>query len=109
MEKINHSSCSVCLQPETLNHVVAGCKTYLDKKRYNWRHDSVLLFMAKTLPSLPDYCIYADRINFDSPSILTDTENQPDCILRLTGENDFRELHIYMNLLLGSKPTCRRI
>ena len=77
-----------------MNHVVAGCKTYLDEKRYNWCHDSVLLFIAKKLSYVSNYFIYADLISFDSPSIVTDTENRPDCILRLTGENDSRELHI---------------
>ena len=83
-KKVTDSSCNFCLQPETLNHVVARCKTYLDEKRYNWRHDSVLLLIAKTLPSVSNYCIYADLNGFDSPSIVTDNENRPDCILRLT-------------------------
>ena len=88
-KKVTDSTCSFCLQPETLNHVIAGCITYLDEKRYNWRHDSVLLFIAKTLSSVSNYCIYADLISFDSPLIVTDTENRPDCILRLTGEHDY--------------------
>ena len=83
-----------CLQPETLHHIVAECKTYLNEKRYNWRHDSILLFIAKTLSFVSNYCIYADLIGFDSPSIVTDTENRPDCILRLTKEHDSRELYI---------------
>ena len=77
-----------------MNHVVAGCKTYLDEKCCDWSHDSVLLFIAKTLSYVSNYCIYADLIGFDSPSIVTDTENRPDCILRLTGEHDCREQNI---------------
>ena len=81
-KKVTNSSCNFCLQPETLNHVIAGCKTYLDTKHYKWSHDSVLLFIAKTLSSVLNYCIYADLNGFNSPSIVTDDENRPDCILR---------------------------
>ena len=28
--------CSFCLQPESLLHIVAGCKTYLEQGRYTW-------------------------------------------------------------------------
>ena len=30
------SDCSFCLQPESLLHVVAGCKTYLNEGRFTW-------------------------------------------------------------------------
>ena len=43
------SDCSFCLSPESLLHVTAGCKTYLEEGRYTWRHDSVLNFIASTL------------------------------------------------------------
>ena len=36
--------CSLCLRPETLLHVVAGCQSYLD--RFTWRHNSILNFLA---------------------------------------------------------------
>ena len=32
------SECTFCLEPETLLHVVAGCKTYLNEGRFTWRH-----------------------------------------------------------------------
>ena len=40
------SDCSFCLKSETLLHVVAGCKTYLEEGRYTWRHNSALHFIA---------------------------------------------------------------
>ena len=40
------SDCSFCLQPESLLHVVAGCKKYLEEGRYTWRHDSIFHFLA---------------------------------------------------------------
>ena len=35
--------CSTCNKPQMLGHVVAGCVVHLNKKRYNYCHDSVLL------------------------------------------------------------------
>ena len=95
------------MQPETLNHVVAGCKTYFDEKRYNWRHDSVLLLIAKTLSSVSNYSLYADLNGFDSPSIVTDNENRPDCILRLAGDQDSRELYI-IELTVGFETNLQK-
>ena len=46
------SDCSFCLSPETLLHIVAGCKSYLDQGRFTWRHDSVLKFIAKSLTAV---------------------------------------------------------
>jgi hypothetical protein len=44
------SECSLCLNPESLLHVVAGCKTYLNEgPHFTWRHDSVLNFIASIL------------------------------------------------------------
>ena len=38
-----------CLQSKTLQHIVSSCKSYLDHGRYNWRHNSVLLCLSKSL------------------------------------------------------------
>ena len=35
------SACSLCLQSETLQHVVSSYKSYLDQRRYTLRHDLV--------------------------------------------------------------------
>ena len=59
------------------------------------------------LSSVSNYCIYADLIGFDSPLIVTDTENRPDCILRLTGEHDPRELYI-IELTVGFKTSLQK-
>ena len=40
------SECSFCHLPETLLHVVAGCKSYLEEFRYTWRHNSALHILA---------------------------------------------------------------
>ena len=41
-----------CLLPETLLHVVAGCKVYLQQGRYTWRHNSVRNFLATSLKAV---------------------------------------------------------
>ena len=71
--------CTLCLNPETLLHVVAGCSSYLD--RFTWRHNSVLKFLAETLLPLHGYNIYADLSGFSNPSIITGELYRPDLIL----------------------------
>ena len=51
--------------------------------------------------------IYADLIGFDSPSIVTDTENRPDCKLKLTGEHDSGELYI-IELTVGFETNLQK-
>ena len=75
------SACSFCLKPETLQHVVSSCTVYLEEGRYTWRHNSVLLFLAKTLSSLSNCSIYADLPSFLSPSFITGDSLRPDLAL----------------------------
>ena len=44
----NISDCSLSIQPESLLHVVAGCKTYLNEGSFTWRHSAALKFLAQT-------------------------------------------------------------
>ena len=77
------SECSFCLEPESLLHVVAGCKTYLNQGRFTWRHDSVLNFIASTLKSVDHSNLYADLPGYISPSVLTGDELRPDLLITL--------------------------
>ena len=61
------STCSFCLQSETLQHVISSCKSYLDEGIFVWRHNSVLLFLANTFSSLIQCTVYADLPSFLSP------------------------------------------
>lgn len=82
------SDCSFCLEPETLLHVVNGCKTYLNEGRFTWRHDSVLNFIATSLKSVQHYInLYADLPGFISPSVITGDKLRPD--LLITIENKY--------------------
>ena len=77
------SECSFCLEPESLLHVVAGCKTYLNQGRFTWRHDSVLNFIASTFKSLDHSNPYAYSPGYVSPSVLTGDELRPDLLITL--------------------------
>jgi len=75
------SACSFCLKAETLQHVVSSCTTYLEEGRCTWRHNSVLLYLAKTLTSLSKCSLYADLPSFLSPRIITGDSLRPDLVL----------------------------
>ena len=75
--------CSFCLQSESLLHVVAGCKSYLEQGRYTWRHNTVLKFLAQTLPSLQPSKLFVDLPGCLSPSILTGECLRPDMLLSI--------------------------
>ena len=75
------SDCSFCSSPETLLHVIAGCKTYLDEGRFTWRHDSVLNFLASTLTAVQNSTLYADIPGFVNPSVITGDRLRPHLLL----------------------------
>ena len=43
--------CIFCDQQQTLGHVIGRYETALLESRYNWRHDSILLNINKTIKS----------------------------------------------------------
>ena len=82
--KLSQSSdCSFCLCPESLLHVVAGCKSYLEEGRYIWRHNSALHFVASTLQNVRNSLLYADLPGFLSPCIITGDQMRPDMLLSI--------------------------
>ena len=93
-------SCYFCLSPETLQHVLSSCNSYLADGRYTWRHNSVLLFLARSFSSLQNCSLYADLPFFSSPSLITGDSLRPD--LALISPNNTL---ISLNLLLDLKPT----
>ena len=80
------SDCEFCLLPETLLHVIAGCKVYLDQGRYTWRHNSASNFLATSFQAINGSSLYADLPGFLSPSIITGDQLRPDLLLK-TKEN----------------------
>ena len=74
------SDCSFCLQPESLLHVVAGCKMYLNDGRCTWRHNSAFKFLAQTLQSIRSAKLYVDLPGYLSPCIITGDRLRPDIL-----------------------------
>ena len=82
--KLSQSSdCSFCTCPESLLHVVSGCKSYLEEGRYTWRHNSALRFVASTLQSVRNSSLYVDLPGFLSPCIITGDQLRPDMLLSI--------------------------
>ena len=77
------SSCSFCFQCDTLQHFVSSCKSYLQDGRYNWRHNSILLHISKTLSSKANSSLCVDFPIFPSPSLMTGDSLRPDLVLAL--------------------------
>ena len=75
------SDCSFCLQPESLLHVVAGCKKYLEEGRYTWRHDTIFYFLANSLQSIKNSSLSVDITGFISPCALTGDSLHTDLLL----------------------------
>ena len=77
------ADCSFCFCPESLLHVISGCKTYLDEGRYTWRHNSVLNLIASSLLDVERSKMYVDLPGFISPSVTTGDELRPDLLLTI--------------------------
>ena len=72
----NSFTYAFCDQQQTLGHAIGGCETALLESRYNWRHDSVLLNIYKTI-KLQVLQAFVD-IGYPNPSIITGNEQRPD-------------------------------
>ena len=75
--RAENSLCPACKNPQTLGHVVGGCKVHLNEKRYNYRHDSVLLNILKALVTCDGITVYGDLPDYKNPSIITGEEYRP--------------------------------
>ena len=92
------SDCSFCQLPETLLHVVAGCKSYLEEGRYTWRHNSALQILAEYFKTIPESSLYADLSGFLSPSLIPGAALRPDLLLLTTNNRRF-----ILELTVGSE------
>ena len=75
--------CSFCSCPESLLHVISGCKAYLDEGRFTWRHNSVLNFITSSLLNVERSKLYVDLPGFISPSVITGDQLRPDLLLAI--------------------------
>ena len=76
----NNSSCILCREDQTLGHVIGGCNVALEEKRYNWRHDSILLNIYKIVNS-NGLKVFLDIDGYESPSIVTGENYRPDLLI----------------------------
>ena len=79
----NSQNYNHCHNPQTLGHIVGGCKTFLQEKRYNWRHDSIILSLANLVPRNVSTALYADIPGFSSPCVVTGEEQRPDIVIKI--------------------------
>ncbi|CAB4043669.1 Hypothetical predicted protein, partial [Paramuricea clavata] len=77
------ADCSFCSSPESLLHVISGCKAYLDEGRFTWRHNSVLNFIVSSLISAERSKLYVDLPGFITPSVITGDQLRPDLLLAI--------------------------
>ena len=100
-------ACSFCLQPESLLHIVAGCKMYLHLGRFSWRHYSVLRFVAQTFQSINSFKFYVDLPGYLSPYIITGDSLRPDMLLS-TADNCLYIIKLIMDFETNLNNNTRR-
>ena len=82
-KKTSTGLCKFCLNSQTLQHVVSGCKVYLHEGRYNWRHDSILKNLVTYFKSIRgNLKYYVDIPGSELPSVITGVERRPDIVIR---------------------------
>ena len=79
----NSPKCLFCSEKQTLQHVVSGCAVSLKEKRWSWRHDSILINIARFMAKLQGVIVYCDVNNaeFQTPSVLTGDDKRPDIVV----------------------------
>ena len=67
--KRTSNKCHFCDGVETTQHILNGCKTFLDEGRYTWRHDNILHYLYAILKDedIEDIEVYADLPNKQAP------------------------------------------
>ena len=75
------SLCPACNNPQTLGHVIGGCIKHLYEGRYNYRHDSIVTNLVKTIKPADGRIVYADIENYANPSTVTGEEYRPDILV----------------------------
>ena len=102
---------SFCFSPESLVHVISGCKEYLNEGRFTWRHDSVLNFIASNLTCVKGSKVYVDLPGFITPSVITGDELRPDLLLAIENKLYILELTVGFetNLKINSDRKLKKI
>ena len=102
-KKLYSSDCKFRQQTQTLGHVVGGCISSLREDRYNWRHDSVIVNMAKFITALKNVQVFADTDQYMSPSIITGEDLRPDLIV----VHQSKDIYV-LELTIGFQPNIQK-
>ena len=89
-----------CDKQQTLGHAIGQCETALLGPRYNWRHDSVLLNIYKTIKS-QGLQAFVD-IGYLNPLTITGNEKRPDFAI-VKGDN-----LLLLELALGVETNIKK-
>ena len=78
----NSAKCIFCDENQTLQHVVSACKSSLNEGRWNWRHDSILINIARMVSKIQGVKVYCDvpGLDFQNPSVITGDVERPDIV-----------------------------
>ena len=79
------SECSFCSAPESLLHVVIGCRLYLES--FTWRRNSILNFLALTFQPLRNTVLFVDLLGFSNPSIITGDSHRPGLLIKTSSSS----------------------
>ena len=90
----NSMSCRICNSaPETLRHLLSGCRTSLDQGRYTYRHDRVLSVLANAIVGSPNTSWASFDLeglrNLPSWWAALETTLRPDGLVRLHDGTEF--------------------
>ena len=77
----NFAKCDICDGNQTLGHVVGGCKTAIEEKWYNWRHDSILAVLLNFIKTSKNIKIHCRIEGYMNPSVIIGEENRCDMIV----------------------------
>ena len=100
----NNSTCTFWDQQQTLGHVIGGCETASLESRCNWRHDSVLMNICKTIKS-QGLQAFVDIEVYPNSSIITGSEQRPD--FAIVKSDNFLELTVRFEKNIKKKLDCK--
>ena len=70
-KKIPSPMCLFCNNQQTLGHVIASCVTSLNEKRYNFRHNSILLNIVRCIQDTQRLNICFDIAGLKYPTLIS--------------------------------------
>ena len=84
-KKVPSPKCQLCDKDQSLGHILNGCKTALDLRRYNTRHDSVLEaiygFLCHHLPKHWQTTVDLHGHHYTFPQDIAATNERPDIVI----------------------------